>query len=240
MVSNRVNKQCCVALIAMAAAMGAVSVAAPVAAQDANIRGVWLISEPTAEVQPASGSIPFTRAGRERYRENRALRDRGVFDDYDIARSRCSNPGVPRIALTPMRFKIWEQAGVITFDYEWNRAIRQIDLRGGEKERPLVPNVTGLSSAHWEGGTLVARTIDVADKTLVDDLIPRSPDMIVTENYRLIDHDTLENRVTIEDPVMFSRPWEFVITYNRQPDTIFPEDVCLDRLERGEPAFPRD
>lgn len=239
MVSNSMSKHAAIALLAIAAlAVGTAPTSAE--AQDANLRGVWQIAERTTEVQPVTGSLPFTREGRERYRENRALRARGAIDDYDLTRSRCSNPGVPRLALTPMRFKIWEQAGVITFDYEWNRAIRQIDLRGGEKERPLVPNVTGLSSARWEGNTLVARTIDVADKTLVDDLIPRSPDMIVTENYRLIDYDTLENRVMIEDPVMFTRPWEFVITYRRQPDTIFPEDVCLDRIEAGGPAFPLD
>ncbi len=212
--------------------------ATPAAAQDAAIRGVWQISRPTLEVRPETGSIPFTSQGRERYNENRSARTAGRIDDYDITRSRCSNPGVPRLALTPMRFKIWDGPTAITFDFEWNRAIRQVDMRGVERERPLVPNITGLSSGTWEGTTLVTRTFDVAEKTLIDDLIPHSDQMVVVERYRLIDPNTLENRVTIEDPVMFSRPWTFVVTYNRQPDTIFPEDVCLDRINAGGPAFP--
>lgn len=212
--------------------------ATPANAQDAAIRGVWQISRPTPEVRPETGSIPFTSEGRERYNENRSARTAGRIDDYDITRSRCSNPGVPRLALTPMRFKIWNGPTAITFDYEWNRAIRQVDMRGTERERPLVPNITGLSSGTWEGNTLVARTFDVAEKTLIDDLIPHSDQMVVVERYRLIDQNTLENRITIEDPVMFSRPWSFVVTYNRQPDTTFPEDVCLDRINAGGPAFP--
>lgn len=214
------------------------SLALPAVAQDAGIRGVWQIARPTFEVRPESGSIPFTPEGRQRYNENRASRASGAIDDYDITRSRCSNPGVPRLALTPMRFKIWDSASTITFDFEWNRAIRQIDMRGIERERPLVPNITGLSSGTWEGNTLVARTFDVADKTLIDDLVPHSDEIVVVERYRLVDPNTLENRVTIEDPVMFTRPWTFVVTYNRQPDTVFPEDICLDRIDGGGPAFP--
>jgi hypothetical protein len=62
--------------------------------------------------------------------------------------------------------------------------------------------------------------------------------MKVTERFRLIDADTLEDRITIEDPAYFTRPWEAVLTYKRQPAALFPEDVCLDRLEANKPALP--
>ena len=47
------------------------------------------------------------------------------------------------------------------------------------------------------------------------------------------------DRIMIEDPATFSRPWEAVVTYKRQPDAIFAEDVCLDRLVAKQPVFPK-
>ena len=208
-----------------------------------NLEGVWKIAAPTTSLKPVSGEVPFTAAGRKAFEANKALRTKGKFDDYDITLSRCSNPGVPRLALTPMRFKIWNRQKVVTFDYEWNRAIRQIYL--GVPPQPvfmgigLVPTMTGKSNGHWEGDTLVSIMEGASDRTLIDELIPHGFDLKVTERYRLIDADTLEDRITIEDPEMFSRPWEAAVTYKRQADTVFPEDICLDRLDAKQPALPK-
>lgn len=198
----------------------------------ANIEGVWRIASPTTELRPVKGSPPLTARGRKEYENNKKLKASGAYDDYDIAISRCSNPGVPRLMLTPQRFKIWNRLGFVTFDFEWNRALRQIDMRGVKLERPLVPTMTGSSAGKWEGETLVATTIDISERTLLDDLLPHSVDMTVAERFRLLDQDTLEYRVTIKDPEYYTRPWQAVLTYKRQPDAIFPEDVCLDRLPR--------
>jgi hypothetical protein len=145
--------------------------------------------------------------------------------------------------LTPERFKIWQRFGVLTFDFEWNRALRQIDASGlPPKQDPLgqglVPTMTGTSKGHWEGDTLVAETTNFSDRTLLDDLVPHTFDLKVTEHLRLVDPDTLEDRITIEDLAYFSRPWDAVITYKRQPAALFPEDVCLDRHDAHQPAFP--
>ena len=167
----------------------------------------------------------------------------GTYDAYDITLSRCSSPGVPRLALTPMRFKIWYRQGVVTFDYEWNRAIRQINV--GVPPQPdlmgqgLVPTMTGKSNGHWEGDTLVSVMEGGSDRTLIDDLVPHGFDLKVTERFRLTDFDTLEDRITIEDPAYFSKPWDAVVTYKRQSDAIFAEDVCLDRVAAHQPAFPK-
>jgi hypothetical protein len=216
---------------------GAAQAAAP------NLEGVWQIATPATRLKPISGEVPFTGDGRKAYEANRKLRAQGKFDDYDITLSRCSNPGVPRLALTPMRFKIWNRQNVITFDYEWNHALRQINL--GVPPQPdfmglgLVPTMAGKSKGHWEGDTLVSVMDSASDRTLIDDLVPHGYDLKVTERYRLIDSDTLEDRITIEDPAFFSRPWDAVITYKRQPDAIFPEDICLDRLDAKQPAVPK-
>lgn len=238
------NRKCRRAALRAVLSGSVVGIASAGTAQSAapNLEGVWKIATPTASLRPVSGEVPFTADGRKAYEANKKLKAQRKFDEYDITLSRCSNPGVPRLALTPMRFKIWYRQGVVTFDYEWNRALRQINVGVPPQPDPLgqglVPTMTGKSKGRWEGDTLVSVMEGGSDRTLIDDLIPHGYDLQVTERYRLIDVDTLEGRITIEDPAYFTRPWDAVVTYKRQPDAIFAEDVCLDRIEAKQPAFP--
>jgi hypothetical protein len=39
-----------------------------------------------------------------------------------------------------------------------------------------------------------------------------------TERIRRLNADTMENRMTIEDPLRFVRPWKLTITYKRVTD----------------------
>ena len=235
----------CARLVAIfAGAIVCFGVAASFAAEPklaTKIEGVWQITKPITRLVPADGAeILFTDEGKEYFEENKkqlAIGTRLAYDEYDIAKSRCSSPGVPRLMLTPKRFKIWNRLSVLTFDFEWNRAIRQVDLSGKEVKLPLVPNMNGIAKGYWEGETLVIKTVDVSDRTLIDDLVPHSADMKVTERYRLVNRNTLENRIIIEDPAYFTQPWEAVVQYKRQRDALFPEDICMDRLEAGDAAF---
>jgi len=229
----------------MAGALLAIGIAASAAAKPAtpNLEGVWKIVAPTKTLKPVSGSVPFTAQGRKQYEENKRLQAKRAYDDYDITLSRCNSPGAPRLMLTPERFKIWQRMGVVTFDFEWNRALRQIDASGMPPKpdmlgRGLVPTMTGTSKGHWEGDTLVAETTNISDRTLLDDLVPHTQDMKLTEHLRLVDADTLEDRITIDDAAYFKRPWDAVVTYKRQPAALFAEDVCLDRLKAHQAIFP--
>ena len=230
----------------LAGALLSAGIAASAAAQPAtpNFEGVWKIATPTKTLKPISGPVPFTAQGRKQYEENKRLQAKGAYDDYDITLSRCNSPGTPRLMLTPERFKIWQQFGVVTFDFEWNRALRQINASNLPAQedfigRGLVPTMTGTSKGHWEGATLVAETANLSERTLLDDLVPHTVDMKVTEHLRLLDPDTLEDRITIEDPAYFTRPWDAVVAYKRQPPALFGEDVCLDRLKAHQPVFPQ-
>jgi hypothetical protein len=232
---------------ALAGALVAAGIAATTAAAQPatpNLQGVWKIAAPTKTLNPVSGSVPFTAEGLKQYEENKRLQAKGDYDDYDITLSRCSNPGTPRLMLTPERFKIWQRFGVVTFDFEWNRAIRQINASNLPPQDDfigagLVPATAGIPKGHWEGDTLVAQTTNLSERTLLDDLVPHTVDMKVTEHIRLVDNDTLEDRITIDDPAYFTRPWDAVVTYKRQPPALFPEDVCLDRLQAHQPVFPQ-
>jgi hypothetical protein len=223
-------------LLAVCALCGGVGSAAQ-AAENPKFDGVWQISVPQSELKPVSGAIPFTAEGRKRYEQNKRAKTRRDYS-YDLTQLRCASPGLPRLMLTPKRFRIWQRPDHVTFVFEWNRVIRQIDLRGIQTEAPLVPMATGVSKGQWEGDTLVVRTDHLSDNTLIDALVPHTTGLKLTERIRLNTADTLEDRITIDDPASFSRPWETVLTYKRQPSAVFPEDVCLDRLEAGDPALP--
>jgi hypothetical protein len=44
-----------------------------------------------------------------------------------------------------------------------------------------------------------------------------SDKMRVTERWRLVDKDTLDYRATVDDPVVFTRPWTMSLTFKRTP-----------------------
>jgi len=222
----------CSLVICLATAVASLSVAAaPV-----NVEGTWKISAAQDSFKPEGGAIPFTEKGRQRYQENKRYLAKHNFDEYDYASARCASPGLPRLMLTPDRFRIWQRPGLTVFQFEWNRLFRQVDMgglpqqirNGGDDE--LVGRAVPTSKGRWEGDTLVLNTEGFAENTLIDNLVPHGYDLKLTERMRLKDADTLENRITIEDPEYFTRPWEASVTYKRQPDSAFAEQVCLGKL----------
>lgn len=211
----------------------------------ADLSGTWKITQAPSSIMAGRGPIPFSEEGAKRYQENKRSKAKKDFE-FDLTTTHCSAPGVPRVMLTPQRFRIFQDPYVIMIGFEWNRFRRVIEMPtiptqlsfGDARENAkLVGTKMGTSQGHWEGDTLVVTTNEFSDNTLLDGLIPHGFDLKVTERIRLKDAQTLEDRVTIEDPETFTKPWEVVLTYARQPDAIFPEDQCLDRVQ-GEPALP--
>jgi hypothetical protein len=216
--------------------------ALPLAAQERpNLEGVWKLAQPQTALSRADRQpVPFTEKGRARYEQSKLAAEKGDYS-FDATMSRCSSPGLPRLMLTPDRFRIFQRPQVIAMAFEWNRLFRQIDLRSGTHERPLIGTMKGVTYGTWEGSTLVARSYGFLDKTLLDDRIPHSEQLELVERIGLRDRNTLEDRITITDPEMFTQPWEVMLSYKRQPDDTFPfaEDVCLDRKNAGQPPLPR-
>lgn len=205
---------------------------------------------PQAALRPAEGQIPFTDLGRKEYEANKASAAKGDYS-FDWTETRCSSPGMPRMMLTPMLIKIYQRPQMIALVFEWNRLLRQIDLRQGaaKLKNPEEEGVTGggnvgtmmgTSTGQWEGKVLVTHVTNFSSEKLLDEYIPNSTQLQLTEHIRLKGHDQLEDRITIQDPQYFTRPWDVVLTYKRQSDSLFPfpEDVCLDRKNAGKLPLP--
>jgi hypothetical protein len=95
---------------------------------------------------------------------------------------------------------------------------RQIftDGRPHPPKDQLFPSVTGHSIGHWEGQTLVVDTIARSpgpDRFL--GLAAYSEKAHFSERIRLTGKDTMEDLMTIDDPVAFTHPWTVRLAYRR-------------------------
>jgi hypothetical protein len=97
----------------------------------------------------------------------------------------------------------------------------------------------GHARGRWEGDVLVIETKELADYKLIDGLIQTSDQLNLVEHIRLKDKNTLEERITISDPATFTKPWDAVLTYKRQPDETMAEDVCIERRQAGQSPWPK-
>jgi hypothetical protein len=186
------------------------------------VSGIWWANSYSGEIRPqGGGALPFTTAGSDAYRKNSAgLKDGNV---EDAARRFCVPDGVPRILATPYPFQILESPGFVTIVYEQNHVFRTIPLdRPVPKDEELVayPYYSGNSFGHWEGDTLVVVTKGFNEKTFIDASgVPHSDQLHVTERIRKLNGGkVLEDVATVEDPVMFTRPWSARFVYDVHPE----------------------
>lgn len=201
-----------------------------------SFNGVWLIEQERLELRTTDGSLPpLLPAAAAVYEANRqALAD---GDTYFDRATWCASPGMPRLALAAHPFEILVNPLQVAILYEWNRWARLIDMSNAGFD-VLYPMSFGTASGRFEGEVLVIETRGLMDQTVMDGSgMPHSDALVMTENYRLLSDDVLENTIRFEDPETFSEPWETVVTYRRQAGARLQEDVCLDRIKRGEPAI---
>ena len=102
--------------------------------------------------------------------------------------------------------------------------VRQIftDGRMHPSGTDLWPTPLGDSIGHWSGATLIIDTTARKAGPVTSLPIPGVADLSeqahFTERLRLIDADTLQNDLTIDDPQRFSHPWQIAIRYKRVTD----------------------
>ncbi len=93
---------------------------------------------------------------------------------------------------------------------------RHIYTDGRRHPADLWPTITGHSIGHWEDQTLV---VDTVARTTGPDrflgMASYSKKARFTERIRMTGKDALEDRMTIEDPVAFTRPWTVTLGFHR-------------------------
>jgi hypothetical protein len=220
-----------VACMVVPGVAGAAAAQGDAARQDASsmrgLSGVWWAKTFSAKMQPMDGAIAFTDAGKRAYEKNIAgLKNGSVKDE---SRTICVPDGMPRVMASPYPFQIIQTPGQVTFAHEVNHSWRTARL-GGTHPRPADAIIywNGDEVAHWEGDTLVVDTVNLNDRTFVDATgLPHSTNLHVTERLRLLDGgNELEDVITLEDPMVFTKPWRTRFVYERRNDIHIDEFVC--------------
>jgi len=200
---------------------------------------VWNIQDHPAELGvPAGRSIvvgrelpylPSALAQRQENYENRLTED---------PEAKCFMVGVPRITYMPYPFQIVQTPEQVTILYEYVHSFRNIYI---DSEHPAGPIQwwMGDSRASWDGDTLVVDVIHFTDQTWFDRSGNYHSDALhVVERYTRTGPDHMLYEATIEDPNVFSRPWQISMPlYRRQePDAGVLEYECYAFVESARDA----
>jgi len=151
-----------------------------------------------------------------------------------VPRERCWPAGVPAYVLEPP-FNIThfiETPKQILMIHQQGAEVRRIHMNVPHTANPK-PSWTGESVGHWEGDTLIVDTIGLDERTFVDNYrTPHTDKLHVVERFRLIDGgQTLEDRITIDDPVAFNMPWSAVQRWKRTNRGPLEELSCAENNE---------
>lgn len=141
----------------------------------------------------------------------------------------CEWPGMPTIMTYPYPFEILTTPGRITFLFEAESQVRRIFLDRDQHLPPddLDPSYNGDSIGRWEGKTLVIDTIGFNSYRPVRGL-PHSEQMHIVERITPVDEDTIQNEISITDPLAFTKPVTLSVQYSRRPDWRIREYSCAE------------
>ena len=156
--------------------------------------------------------------------------------EYD-ASARCIPAGMPSMMAMTYGMEVMQNKDKITMFGELNDQLRRIYLDGRKPSAKVLndPTYAGYSTGHWEGDTLVVETVALNAKSLMDGASPHSEELTVKERIRLVDPNTLEDRMTMTDPKALLEPYESVRTYRRAApgNDELREAACAEGLDRA-------
>lgn len=159
---------------------------------------------------------PYNAQWEQRYLKNIQGVTDGSFPD---PLTFCGIPaGMPRMVNQPDGYDWIVTPGQVWETTENAGGVRRIFTDGRGHPKTLTPTYNGHSIGHWEGDTLVVDTVGMMGDSIIDRTgIQLSDQRHVVERIRRIDADTLEDQLTIEDPVALTGPWRVTKTFRRQP-----------------------
>ena len=190
----------------------------------AQLPGALVKIRETAIIDPPDGILPYHPWALER--RNSVMKDYLHPEPWQMDTQTPGWPtGIPRenAYSSPDGYyggpiQILQSLDHVVFLYETHHEFRIVPLDGRPQPGKDIKLWEGSSRGRWEGNTLVIDVTNNNDSprmSVIGDF--RSDEMRATERWTFVDQDTLAYRATIDDPVVFTRPWTMSLTFKRTP-----------------------
>jgi hypothetical protein len=149
----------------------------------------------------------------------------------------CIAEGMPTMMQATFPMEILETPGQITIIQEAFNQVRRVYL-GAAPTAPedAEPRFAGHSTGRWTGETLVVETVGIKESVRFRN-VPHSNRMRVTERFRLVNDEILENQVAVDDPEYLTTTWTWTWMYKRWPAYRIEEYVCEDNRYFEDPEL---
>ena len=136
--------------------------------------------------------------------------------------TKCFAPGVPRAMYLPFPFQIVQDPSQVVMLFEYALHVRTFFIDDSSHPKGHIDNWMGDSRARWDGDTLVVDVTQFNDETWFDRAGNFHSDALhLVERYTLMDRDHIRYEVTIEDPEVFTAPWNMSMILYRHLEENF-------------------
>jgi len=179
--------------------------------------------------------LPYTPLGLEALKANKpsgpSVRQVPSVLANDPA-DRCDPLGFPYMVFWEFRtIDVVQSAKQVVILSPFYGNYRVIWTDGRELPKDVEPRWNGYSVGKWvDDYTFVIETVGLNPKTWLDHAgRPHSEDLRVEERFHRVDHDNMELTVTINDPKMYTEPWQGLNKFPlhlQRPDFDIPELFC--------------
>jgi hypothetical protein len=187
-------------------------------------------------VDPADGRIPLNEEMKKRAKDwdsQRYGNNTSSFLDFDLW-DRCITKGFPTVMIPQgynNSFRIFQAPGYVAILYEIIHDVRIIPTDGRPHVESSVGQWWGDSRGHWEGDTLVVDVTNFTDK-IRGNQQPAGPyrggghRQHIVERFKRTGPNSMEYRVTLEDPDSFTKPWTMDIAVAKDDNYRMFEYAC--------------
>ena len=183
-----------------------------------------ILRQTSLVVDPKDGRLPFTADARKADERASARYGVGPYESYldPDTGERCLTDGVTALMWQGPNGghnRIVQSPGFVTILHEEYLDRRIIPTDG--RKHGNVRQWFGDAVGKWEGSTFVVDTINFIDRTNYEwaTIFTRPSETLhIVERFTRTGADSMEYRITVEDPTTFEKPWTAVIPITRLND----------------------
>jgi hypothetical protein len=197
-----------------------------------NRQASLVVDPPDGRIPPLTAAAQKSAADRGESRRARACARTagGCHDSWEDESlwDRCITRGLLG-SILPSTYndgnQILQAPGLVVLRNEMIHESRIVPLDGRPHAASSIRSWMGDSRGHWEGNTLVVETTNFNEQTQINNATV-SGAARVTERFTRTGVDTLDYRVTIDDPQTWTKPWSVEFPLKRDAEYRLYEYAC--------------